>query len=570
MYTQCPQCMTYFQVTAEHLKIAQGNVRCGHCRNVFSALGNLTEHLPETPSAATTRADGQFDSSSTEVSENDFLTDEELSEFQDFDTNLYDDEDSIFDAFIDDTDDEETVEAAEPSENITLPAQDSKPDIAPTAQQSRRPAQVKTEATPAPPQTPPDKRLASLAEGQKVYLEKLQQANLAAKQINSGATRQPAAPSAATTSVVLPKVTPPITQANNPTSQEKFSTPRASTTTAAASHAIANATAQAIATKPNTKTDNSATRPDAALETQQAQKHKPDIPVQAGNEDVDFDSALQALDELEINDEHADFVASVIKEFEATNIVTPAQEQPATPAQAFTPDSTEKTSISPPSATPEKTKTKKTKPKKEKKKRTTKTVKADTAPSNQSINEAAIPTLPAILREGYQEEEAVHHRMTPASMAWSVGSMLLMLFFLGQTVYFKHDQLAHNSTLRPWIESFCQQFNCEISLQYDASELELLGQDIRSHPKVKGALMVSTTILNKADYRQAYPGLQITFTDMNGQRVAMRRFLPEEYLPTGTNIKRGMPQDTPIQVELELMDPGNNAINFEFEFFKSI
>ena len=47
MYTQCPKCLTYFQVTAEHLKVAQGNVRCGQCSNVFSALGNLSESPPQ-------------------------------------------------------------------------------------------------------------------------------------------------------------------------------------------------------------------------------------------------------------------------------------------------------------------------------------------------------------------------------------------------------------------------------------------------------------------------------------------------------------------------------------------
>ena len=47
MYTQCPKCLTYFQVTAEHLKVAQGNVRCGQCSNVFSALGNLSEVPPQ-------------------------------------------------------------------------------------------------------------------------------------------------------------------------------------------------------------------------------------------------------------------------------------------------------------------------------------------------------------------------------------------------------------------------------------------------------------------------------------------------------------------------------------------
>jgi predicted Zn finger-like uncharacterized protein len=46
MYTQCPQCLTYFQITPEHLRIAKGNVRCGQCRHVFNASENLTEEPP--------------------------------------------------------------------------------------------------------------------------------------------------------------------------------------------------------------------------------------------------------------------------------------------------------------------------------------------------------------------------------------------------------------------------------------------------------------------------------------------------------------------------------------------
>ncbi len=45
MYTQCPECRTIFRVTAEDLKIAGGNVRCGHCTRVFSAIGVLFESL---------------------------------------------------------------------------------------------------------------------------------------------------------------------------------------------------------------------------------------------------------------------------------------------------------------------------------------------------------------------------------------------------------------------------------------------------------------------------------------------------------------------------------------------
>ena len=43
MYTQCPDCATVFRVTAEALRIAQGDVRCGVCATTFNALENLSE-----------------------------------------------------------------------------------------------------------------------------------------------------------------------------------------------------------------------------------------------------------------------------------------------------------------------------------------------------------------------------------------------------------------------------------------------------------------------------------------------------------------------------------------------
>ena len=43
MYTQCPDCATVFRVTADALRAAQGDVRCGICSASFNALENLSE-----------------------------------------------------------------------------------------------------------------------------------------------------------------------------------------------------------------------------------------------------------------------------------------------------------------------------------------------------------------------------------------------------------------------------------------------------------------------------------------------------------------------------------------------
>jgi predicted Zn finger-like uncharacterized protein len=51
MYTECPDCKNEFEVTAEALKPAAGQVRCGRCRTTFDALSYLSKRTPERPAA---------------------------------------------------------------------------------------------------------------------------------------------------------------------------------------------------------------------------------------------------------------------------------------------------------------------------------------------------------------------------------------------------------------------------------------------------------------------------------------------------------------------------------------
>ncbi|MCG8433801.1 MAG: DUF3426 domain-containing protein [Gammaproteobacteria bacterium] len=45
MYAQCPNCETFFQITSEQLRAAEGKVRCSRCDGVFNALTTLREEL---------------------------------------------------------------------------------------------------------------------------------------------------------------------------------------------------------------------------------------------------------------------------------------------------------------------------------------------------------------------------------------------------------------------------------------------------------------------------------------------------------------------------------------------
>src|SRR6202790_4897356 len=62
LFTQCSKCETVFRLSAEVLRAASGQVRCGKCGEVFSALARLAEDSStfsagDSPLEMETRAD---------------------------------------------------------------------------------------------------------------------------------------------------------------------------------------------------------------------------------------------------------------------------------------------------------------------------------------------------------------------------------------------------------------------------------------------------------------------------------------------------------------------------------
>jgi predicted Zn finger-like uncharacterized protein len=70
VYTQCSKCETVFKLSAEVLRVAGGQVRCGRCGEVFNALARLAEDSStfstgESPLELETRADSILESAAT-------------------------------------------------------------------------------------------------------------------------------------------------------------------------------------------------------------------------------------------------------------------------------------------------------------------------------------------------------------------------------------------------------------------------------------------------------------------------------------------------------------------------
>lgn len=153
------------------------------------------------------------------------------------------------------------------------------------------------------------------------------------------------------------------------------------------------------------------------------------------------------------------------------------------------------------------------------------------------------------------------------NLLWGSGVAVLLLLFIFQYSYYMRDDLARYPELRPWIQSLCEIAQCELPLQQNIDLIKLTHRDITSHPRVKGALLINAIIVNNATFAQPFPAMQITLSDISGSVIAKRRFQPNEYLDADVNLRRGMPPSSPVQIGLEIADPGKDAVNFEFNFF---
>jgi predicted Zn finger-like uncharacterized protein len=162
------------------------------------------------------------------------------------------------------------------------------------------------------------------------------------------------------------------------------------------------------------------------------------------------------------------------------------------------------------------------------------------------------------------EEQAAPRRSLLAGLAWTLASLLLIAALAVQYAYLNRLALVRHAELRPLLELMCQHTGCRLPPRRDLAALTLLERDIRSHDRYQGALTINATLQNRAAFAQPYPAVDVVMRDLGGKVVAARRFLPQEYL-AGRVPPLLAPQAT-AQLVLDVVDPGAEAVGFEFTF----
>ena len=145
--------------------------------------------------------------------------------------------------------------------------------------------------------------------------------------------------------------------------------------------------------------------------------------------------------------------------------------------------------------------------------------------------------------------------------------IILIIISFSQLAFFRaHELVKLAPSTRPLLEAFCENIGCHYSGPRDIKQIQLFSRDVRLHPKEKKALLISAAMINNAHFAQPYPDIHIRLSDISGNVIAERIFNAKTYMGKLSNPFLLMKSKTPVHINFEVVDPGKDAVNFEFTF----
>lgn len=151
-------------------------------------------------------------------------------------------------------------------------------------------------------------------------------------------------------------------------------------------------------------------------------------------------------------------------------------------------------------------------------------------------------------------------------LIWMLLVLIAAAGLAAQYIAYQFDDLARQDAYRPWFQQLCPTLGCTVPSRVDIAHIKSSNLVVRSHPEFAGALVVDAIIYNRATFSQPFPLLELRFADLNGNLIASRRFKPAEYLSGELAGVSEMPSQTPIHISLDILDPGNKAVNYSLSF----
>lgn len=153
-----------------------------------------------------------------------------------------------------------------------------------------------------------------------------------------------------------------------------------------------------------------------------------------------------------------------------------------------------------------------------------------------------------------------------AFFGYSTLAISLLVLLTAQYLWRYLPVYSQVDWLRPGYAQLCARAGCELPVYSRSSSILNDNTVLGTHPDYPDAYLLAARFHNAAPFPQPFPVVVLRFTSLDARTVAMREFPPSEYLHPDLLALEFMPPNSPVQVELELMNPGPEAVNYEVSF----
>ena len=163
---------------------------------------------------------------------------------------------------------------------------------------------------------------------------------------------------------------------------------------------------------------------------------------------------------------------------------------------------------------------------------------------------------------GYKRNSLAYY----SPFLWFIGILMLLGASIAQVVYYQRYKLVKTPRFQQQVLTLCELIPCGKSQFSNIHQIKLLERNVFTHPVTSNALMVTGSFVNQAPFTQRLPNMLVSLFDIKGELIANRVFEPTEYLQDSSD-KTSAESDSPVQFRLEIIDPGTDALTYEFEFY---
>lgn len=179
--------------------------------------------------------------------------------------------------------------------------------------------------------------------------------------------------------------------------------------------------------------------------------------------------------------------------------------------------------------------------------------------SAESIAALDITSTPVELHAGKQSRIA-------RLICFSTIILLLGISLCAQLLWRNHIAYSQDARIRPLLEWTCANAACNLPSYSDINAIRSDNLSVRNHQIFENRLSVNIEFRNTAEFPQKFPIMVLSFNSVSNDIIALREFSPSEYLDSELTDLALMPVMSPVQVNLDLINPGPGIANYTLAF----